>query len=211
MADKFNFDDDFDLDTGVNVEDFGTEESNNSDEVVDFGTDESPTEQQAQPQEDTKSVKKTAIIAAAAGFVIIVAALGIRGLVNKNKNNSEPTVKPTQTTVGQTAGNQSGTQPVTVYDSGWVQFTKDNGISIDQEISSNFTITSIKHLAKVVNENNDKMVKSIVTGNISGLVGTYEIEVPYEKARHLTVGAVFNITYRCTTENGVKIIGEVKY
>jgi hypothetical protein len=229
--DKFGFDD-FEIDTGVQIDNTDeisdetseTIEESNEEGAVDFGTS-TPTQQ---AKDDIKGVKRTSIYTAIIGFVVIVIALAIGAIaLNARARHTEVQNPPASTTevtqqaevgsqqeatfdIVENASDNVGNQGVAELAS-WVEFTQGPENKIDQIADSNFTVTSIQHVAKVVNEKNDMMVKSIIKGNISGLVGTYEVEIPYEKAMYLAIGTVFNIKYHYVIENEVRIIGEIEY
>ena len=202
---EFEFDDDFNVDSGIEL-------GSLTDSEIDFGSEQNVDEKSniksglgAEKKEGAKNVIKTSIIGLAVGLGVIVLGFLLIRLVtpNREKQNQPKAVdvKSTPAVVN--------TQPKESSD--WVELKQDDSLSMDKEISSRFTITSIKHLAKKINENNTILVKSIVKGNISGLVGTYEVEMPYDKAKYLKVGAEFKITYTMMEKNEVKIIGEIRY
>lgn len=205
---------DFDIDTGIDMS-YLDDANMNFDEA--FGdnetTDNKIDNTQGNEIEGAKSAKKTAIILGIIGFVVIVIALFIASLVGNSNNKKEASVEETKAEItAHSAYTSKENIPAKLHhNEGWIEFKANGDVVIDVEIDSDFTVTSIRHFAKVVNENNDKIVKSIVTGNISGLVGTYEVEIPYEKAIKLKVGSVFKITYKCNADNDSKIIGEIKY
>jgi len=240
MDNDFNFDD-LDIDTGVDTSDMDGFDIESSDETIDFGdTTLNSTEIK---NDGVKSVKKTAIISATAGFVVIIIALTIISSINGMKNSSnkggdKTTVNynvgklqnnPSQN-IDKTSGNSNNTsvnlddasitpnntsvnsrKSDNTSETSWKEFTQGLENDIDNVISSNFTVTSIQHFAKVVNDKNVVIVRSVVKGNISGLVGTYEIVLPYKKARYLKIGSVFDIKYHYVVENGIMIIDEIEY
>lgn len=203
--DDFKFDDDFNVDTGIEIDGL-------NDTEIDFGdtkkAEETKTFQTAlslDKKEDTKSVKKTAIIASAIGIGVIILGFALVTLVKPKESTN---IKHNVTDV-------DNKPPVIVNktqeQNEWVELKQDDYLSMNKEVNSRFTVTSIKHLAKKINENNVILVKSIVKGNISGLVGTYEVEMPYDKAKYLKNGTEFKITYTMMEKNDVKIIGEIRY
>ncbi len=197
--------DDFNVDTGIEIDGL-------NDTEIDFGdtkkAEETKTFQTAlslDKKEDTKSVKKTAIIASAIGIGVIILGFALVTLVKPKESTN---IKHNVTDV-------DNKPPVIVNktqeQNEWVELKQDDSLSMNKEVNSRFTVTSIKHLAKKINENNVILVKSIVKGNISGLVGTYEVEMPYDKAKYLKNGTEFKITYTMMEKNDVKIIGEIRY
>ena len=56
------------------------------------------------------------------------------------------------------------------------------------------------------------MVKSVLTGALSGLSGTYEIEVPYTVASKVNPGDFFDVTVEMGTDTrGKTVVGEILY
>lgn len=225
MPNKDDFDFDIDFNTTDTEEDdsfdsLGGNPKTSKDDFEDsFGNIEDlgmtlKTKANNNPNSDTSAVKKTALIGAIAGFIIIVIALIIISSIskhNKEKITAINTSAPVETVESVIIQPSASATPVAANLNGWVAFTDDSGIVIDTEINSNFTVTSITHLAKVVNDKKDMLVKSIVTGNVSGLVGTYEIEIPYQTAKLLKVGNTFDIKYMISSAEGVKVVGDIKY
>ena len=94
---------------------------------------------------------------------------------------------------------------------GWVEFTGDKDIKFDGSAKSEFTVLDIKHLVKVEDGKGDGLVKSVVIGNISGLTGEYEVELPYESAAKLEVGKIIGIDYNYTYINDIKVVGKIVF
>lgn len=92
---------------------------------------------------------------------------------------------------------------------GWIKFTSTDGLTFEDSAESSFTITNIEYFAKVVNSQNDKIVKCVLKGNISGLVGTYEIEIPYSESLNLSIGNILNVRYTYHVANNIVILGEI--
>lgn len=155
---------------------------------------------------DKNKIIKTAISAIGAGLLIVIIAFSINR-VGSNKGNKRSNV----TTKKQVEKSVSNVNTVSQKKNDWVQFRADDVIEFETTITSSFTITEIKHYALVTNSSNDKQLKSVLTGNISGLVGTYEIEVPFEKAQKLDVGTVFEVSYKMKKLNGYSVISSIEY
>lgn len=176
-----------------------------------------------------KSMIKTALIYISLGIIMIALALGLSNLL-KNKTNemmgNSKIDKTTEELNINTETNNSYNE-INVMDKNqfskstlntevnesdnWIEFKAELGVEFDRNIKALFTVTSINHFTRVVENSKDMIVRSIIKGNISGLTGTYEIVVPYEKARLLTDGAVFTIQYNYGVYEGKKIIGEIIY
>lgn len=91
----------------------------------------------------------------------------------------------------------------------WIAFNDNLNLEFNLEAEADFTVTSIQNYVKVANADNDKIIKSVVKGNISGLVGTYEIELPYDKASKLDTGTLIKMKYRYCEDKGSIIVGEL--
>lgn len=167
-----------------------------------------------------KDFKKTAIMLIVVGIVVLLfAVVGIR-VVNSAKNSSNTSVsqissleknnKSENSVSSQKVENNISNNSVSL-SSSW-QEVNLSGVDLGETwIESDFTITDLKHYAMVSNSLNDKQVKSIAKGNISGLVGTYEMEIPTYMALKLSVGTSFKIKYQLKEQNGYKLIGDIQY
>ena len=91
----------------------------------------------------------------------------------------------------------------------WIAFNDNLNLEFNLEAEADFTVTSIQNYVKVANADNDKIIKSVVKGNISGLVGTYEVELPYDKASKLDTGTLIKMKYRYCEDKGSIIVGEL--
>lgn len=190
--------------------------------------------------EKGKGVLLTSVIAIVAGFIIILIAFGVINIANRvgdkeinnnveitdtsdkalKTNNDVPTsvendigsinkeIEKQQNNIF--TGGRKSSSSISSSD-GWVEFKPEEGIIFDAVTIAVFEVTGIKHVAKAINNKNDKIIKSIVYGSISGLSGTYEVEVPYDKAILLTNGSEFEIEYRYGIRNGVRLVGEIRY
>ena len=205
--------DDFSIDFGIDMGDVDlSNELFEGDNVVEKG----------------KSMALTAIVAIVAGFIIIVIAFGIINIANKVENSKNIDNIEVEATSGNTIKsngvnensvknninniNSQIEKQSNIFDGGWVEF-KSDGDSVVFEFSSLavFEVTDIKHFVKTINNKNDKVIKSVAYGSISGLSGTYEVEIPYDKAVLLRNGSEFEIEYRYTIKDGIRIVGEIRY
>lgn len=96
---------------------------------------------------------------------------------------------------------------------GWVAFEYDESIEIyDDYVNSTFTVIEINHFArKAVDNGNNIELKSVVTGNISGFIGTYTLELPYSKGIRLDTGKSFNVQVVYGEYNGKTVVDEIIY
>ena len=214
--DDFNFSGDLDVSDGGNYDfdggdfSFGGNDTNDKIDIDSFdgdlgdignGYDNMPND-----SGDKNKIIKTAIFAIGAGLLIVIIAFSVNR-VGRNKSNK----RSNATTKKQVEKSVSDINTVSQRKNDWVQFGTDDVIEFETTLTSSFTITEIKHYALVTNSSNDKQLKSVLKGNISGLVGTYEIEIPFEKAQKLDVGIVFEVSYKMKKLNGYSVISSIEY
>lgn len=181
--------------------------------------------------QDKKGVSKIAIIAIGIGLVAIILVMIIATAVTKNKNKD--TEQPVQQNTTQEIDNRnvdnvlsesnntteqnqtSDTSVKYIQDENnykWVEITDSENVEFDTDYSDmTFTVTGIKHYARTVDTNNNLVIKSSITGSISGLSGTYVIDIPYEKGVKLAVGNNFTVHIKLGSYNGKTVIGEISY
>lgn len=226
MAD-FDFDDDIfgdveddDSDSFSFGNDIDDDDDDDSIEGLDMSDEpiKKPSNSQRIEENKVKDFKKTALMLLGIGLLLLALAfVGIR--VVSSVKNSSGSVQTTQGNMNQNSGvsqnvnnNNVITSPQTTSSQTLWQEISVSGLSLgDTWVESTFTITDLRHYGMVSNTNNDKQIKSVVKGNISGLVGTYEMELPTYKAMKLSVGTSFKITYQLQEQNGYKIIGDIQY
>lgn len=94
----------------------------------------------------------------------------------------------------------------------WTLITDNEQVQFNSEYSDmTFTITSIEHKARAVDTNNNLVVITTLQGSISGLSGTYELDIPYNKGVKLVVGNSFTVHVQLGTYNGKTVVGEIQY
>ncbi len=93
---------------------------------------------------------------------------------------------------------------------GWVEISFTE-VEFSDNIEGAFTVTDIKYFTKVNKQSGEKQVKALVTGAISGLTGTYELELPYTRASLLETGSVFKVTYKKASLNNDSIVSDIRY
>lgn len=217
--DYSNLDDDLDsLDEDLS-NDFGDDNSSNNgnsneSELSGFYGDE--------PSNDRPPVdKKRTFIIGGIGLGVILIVFIIAGFVKAHKDKSNVvyesnTEVSTQVSVAP-QDNQVKTvetpvqQPVQQqvrYSDGWSVIEPDKTVNLDSEVSGVFTVTNIKHMAR--SNGVETEVKSVASGSISGLSGTYDIELPYSLARFVTVGNTLKLKYKIGQINGNSIISDLK-
>ena len=164
--------------------------------------------------------KKRTLIIGGIGLGIILIVFIIAGFIkaNKDKPPKDETVYETNTVVNvspadsqvKTVENpvQQSIQQQVQYNDGWTVIEPDKSIDLDSEVSGVFTVTKIKHMAR--SNGVETEVKTVASGSISGLTGTYDLELPYSLARFLTVGNTLKLKYKIGQINGSSIISDFK-
>lgn len=96
-------------------------------------------------------------------------------------------------------------------DTKWQEFTGGSELSFDKERDASFTVIDIKNYVSIGNVSDSMILKSVVKGNISGLVGEFDVEIPYSKARYLSVGTVLNINYYYSLMDNRVLVGQIVF
>ena len=180
---------------------------------------------------DEDGKKKRAFILGVVGVIIILVGLLIAGVITriskssgKRETASVKTAVETETSTRsekesrreeekqETKAESSTEAPVrrvSLTDGGWDEIELSE-LAFSNVINGDFTVTSIKAYVKD-SKTGEKTVKAVVTGGISGLSGTYELEIPYSKAEKLAVGDSFSVKYRIAKLNDYTIVGDISY
>lgn len=181
-------------------------------------------------QQPGRKTTKAGIIALAVGIAGVLAVILIAGAVSKGskEEGSGNTQQTTQTRVSQRVDgimgeNADEREPVIEQSNsnvsnknndneGWVSIGNNEVIEFSTEYKSLiFLITDIEHYAKAVDSNSNLVVKTTLTGSLSGLSGTYTLDVPYSKGSRLVIGDEFAVKVQFGTFGGKKVIGEICY
>lgn len=94
----------------------------------------------------------------------------------------------------------------------WMEVTDNENVVFEQEYAERiFTITTVKHYARTVDSANNLVIKTTLTGSLSGLPGTYIIEVPYSKGVKLKTGNSFTVNVMMGTYNDKIVVGDITY
>lgn len=137
---------------------------------------------------------------------------------NSNTQNNNQTNNTQDNNTNQNANNTTGNQQVVITNPN--NISKDNWIEIgaseQEKIKFNneystlqFTITSVTHKAKY--SGNTLVVKTVVSGSLSGLNGTYEIELPFNIGSSLSIGNILNVEVLLGSYNDKIVVGEIKF
>ena len=179
-----------------------------SDSGVGLGTGEE--------KEKGKEVLKYAIIAIIGLVILLIVTTGIRKLDSSKREDTKP--KREVTTVKDKDGYNKDSEVTSSTNNsesntsggGWTKFESYSSFEFSNEIESTFTVTGIEYYATVSNSYNDKSVKAVLTGNISGLVGTYMMEVPYDKAENISIGLSFKCYYKIADSGKYKVVTGIR-
>lgn len=118
---------------------------------------------------------------------------------------SEQTAQQSQAT------QQTQTEVKDPYD--WIEVSlSDSDIQFDStRLSGVFTITDIKTYARKTTEGtNNLQLKTVLTGSISGLIGTYTLEVPARISNSVKIGQSLEITYLLKDIDGAKVVDDIQ-
>ena len=214
--------DEFDIENEVDDDDgfygsYGTDNSNydtndNDDGSLsgfsDFNTEE--------PNGDNQPDKKRILVIACIGILVLLLVFFIVGIVNGAKKHSISTDTVNET-VDNTNNQVNGIQQESLANnstnyvsdspdiqSQWTEITPDKNIQFGNDIKGLFTVTSIKYFAK--KSGNETITNSVATGTISGLTGTYRLEIPYYLAINVNIGDSFELYYKLATIDGNTIV-----
>lgn len=180
---------------------------------------------------DEDGKKKRAFILGVVGVIIILGGLMIAGVITRiSKGSGKRETASVKTAVETEASmrvekesrkeeekqdtkaessTEASVRRVSLTDGGWDEIELSE-LAFSNVINGDFTVTSIKAYVKD-SKTGEKTVKAVVTGGISGLSGTYELEIPYSKAEKLAVGDSFSVKYRIAKLNDYTIVGDISY
>ena len=176
----------------------------------------------------TKSIK-TALMSVGIGTVLLVIGLASANalgnkernkgnqVTNSNLSNTTALKETESSTVGNKNNNTSSNnstnnnnQVTQQSTGGWIEISDDTAIDSTYTIDATMTVTDIKYYASI-SSSNTRQIKAEVTGNLSGLVGTYRIDIPYDKATMLSNGDAFSVNVVLCDKEGYKVILGIDY
>lgn len=93
----------------------------------------------------------------------------------------------------------------------WVEFRVSDLGEQSKPIEATFTVSSISGYLFNANTPGSKasMVKYCAKGSISGLSGTYEVDIPYGVSEHVSEGTKFKVWYKEVSLDGFNIISDI--
>lgn len=204
-GDTFGPDDDFESNDDLDSMDrSGIDNSDMDDSAMD-----SADEQKAK-------IKHIALFAIGIALVLIVGVgilARIKNMQSEPKvnehNNTEIAYEDNRTNVEQTAPIVQNNASNTSSNNGWNAVAYDSAWTMEESLTGVFTVTSVNTYAKIL-VGNEVQVKTELTGSISGLGGTYTIELPVELTGVVSRGQQLNISYKISTSsNGSTIVGDI--
>jgi hypothetical protein len=94
----------------------------------------------------------------------------------------------------------------------WIETEMLDDVTFQSEyIDIQFYVTDINHYVKEVEGSNNIVLKSTLTGSLSGYPGTYTLDIPYDKGIRLSVGTSFDVQVQVGECQGRTVIGEILY
>lgn len=212
---------DFGMETGENFEDNFSESSNwdndNNTGSADSEFDSSEFDSMTNSAEDVedvdtvKGLKKNTIIVIIAGIAIIIAAIMI--WKKASASGQKMIYNQIAEEVSQGSNYQQSTNTVTgnvnSSSSEWTTVSGDQAIDDIKEVESQFTVTSIEHLAK--KSGNEMQIKTHLRGSLSGMTGVYDLDIPYDKGTKLEVGDAFTVTVEVGSYNNSTVVGVIRF
>ena len=196
---------------------------------------------QSNSDDNNSNLKKTAIIAIVIGVVIVIAAVFIGSrLLNKDKQteydksqvtiveNTQQQQQQQQQVVDNNANNviNSGVNPPGYSggsynnsssvnkDNDWVLLDTETltptSVEFDTEYKERiFTVTEIEHYARKTD--NYVVIETRLKGSLSGISGTYEVRLPYNKGSQLKVDNEIAVWVLFGNYNGNKVVGDITW
>lgn len=225
FEDAFFQDDDDDFGSsdsfGSSDDTFGPDddfESNNDLDSMDrSGIDNSDMDDSAMDSADEQKAKIKHIALFAIGIaLVLIVGVGILARIKNmqsepevNAHNTEIAYEDNRTNVEQTAPIVQNNASNTSSNNGWNAVAYDSAWTMEESLTGVFTVTSVNTYAKIL-VGNEVQVKTELTGSISGLGGTYTIELPVELTGVVSRGQQLNISYKISTSsNGSTIVGDI--
>lgn len=209
--DQYNFDSSDNLGDPYDLDDMYDDDLANNQNNDDISLD---------PVNDSK--KKSIIMACigvAAIFVILILAILITRAADNRRANTGSLQEGPQVATDKNANdilgtnyNPNNTSKYANNNTDWIEITSGENVVFSENYAEmTFTITNIKHLTRVVDTNKNLVIKTTLQGSISGLPGTYELDIPYNKGVKLVVGSNFTVYVQLGSFNGKTVVGEIRY
>lgn len=167
--------------------------------------------------DDNKNkIKRVAFFGLALALGLVVAICIIvkiaAGVKDKDtaKVDKKDNVKVEQSYDTQNTGGSSGAAVTAGGSTGWVEITDNAWTFDDTKQEGTLSVTSVRTYANYNTTAGEAQLKSVVTGGLSGLAGTYEVDLPVELGGLVKVGTKLEVEYNMTQDaNGDTIIGNI--
>lgn len=131
-------------------------------------------------------------------------------IMNSQQTAQQPVQQPVQQTQNNTVVNNVKTGGYI-----WTTITSSENVVFNANTTDmTFTVTNIEHRARAVDASETLVVKTTLQGSISGLAGTYELDVPYDKGIILEqrgIGTQFTVHVQLGEYNGRTVVGAITY
>lgn len=224
------------FDDGFGSDSFGDDSFDSNDNQNSSFGDSLDNMQENSSVGQNSTLKKYSWVMVIIGIVIVMIVIIISSNISKKKrnqtaNNSNATTQIEQTTTqandmnanniletNSTPDVQSNNMEQQIVinsttDDNFEWYTIDDKADIDfsQNVDLTFTITSITHRARKIDTNNNLVVETVLLGSLSGMSGTYEIHVPYNKGVKLNVGMNFTVHVQLGSYNDKTVVGNISY
>ena len=206
--DNLNFDgDDFGSDD-FGSDDFGAMQDGQQNEF-----DNSLNNMQDGTTEEKKALSKNSIILIAVGVVIVIIVIIVASRLGKKSHDANEIMSSGRTNTQPANNSQPTVNITTSTDNGfvWSDITASEDVEFGQNVDLVFTVTNIRHRARAVDTNNNLVIKTTLQGSLSGMSGTYELDIPYDKGVKLVVGDSFTVHVQLGTYKGKTVVGEISY
>lgn len=225
FEDAFFQDDDDDFGSsdsfGSSDDTFGPDDDFESNDDLDSmdrsGIDNSDMDDSAMDSADEQKAKIKHIALFAIGIaLVLIVGVGILARIKNmqsepkvNAHNDEIAYEDNRTNAEQTAPVIQNNASNTSSNNGWSAVAYDSSWTMEESLTGVFTVTSVNTYAKIL-VGNEVQVKTELTGSISGLGGTYTVELPVELTGVVSLGQQLNISYKISTSsNGSTIVGDI--
>ena len=165
-----------------------------------------------------KEISKTAIFTIACGVGIIALILIVTfiiNLVSHSGNNDKPAnnvnVQQNSQVVQNTTTSNANSNKSSSSTNGWILFETTDAVINSKYTDSLFSVTRIEHYVKKVDSNAVEL-KTVLYGGLSGMPGTYELEVPYSLGSKLNIGDSFDVQIKLGSLAGnTTLVDDIKY
>lgn len=167
--------------------------------------------------DDNKNkIKRVAFfgLALALGLVVAICIIVKIAAGVKDKDTVEvdkkDNVKVEQSYDTQSTGGNSGASVNVGGSTGWVEITDNTWTFDDTKQEGTLSVTSVRTYANYNTTAGEAQLKTVVNGGVSGLAGTYEVNLPVELSGLVKVGTKIEVEYNMTEDaNGDLIIGNM--